>query len=363
MSPRRALRFLLLPVALLPLAVSAGCVSVDERRQTTLERAETLLDRGDRAKALGVLDAFLAFDPRDQIVRRHMARIHLDAANPGQALAVLEALPGDVDRQTETHGIWTEALVAAGRYRQAATMLQRAEARGEPDPAARRDLLQALARCCSAGEVPMPEPWLEELVGLMIDGFRLDAAIVGLAEIQDPARRDELAERLFQAAMARPLESRDIKRFRTVEALHRAPDSPWKLLLRHRLMMQDGLEDEAARLEDRFLSLYQDHPRRFHMLLSAGRRSLRAGDADAGLTLAREAATLKPNRPEPLLDQALAFKALDRTGEAERALETALALQPDFRPARDLLARLDRRSGDADSSLRLRLDIDGKAGS
>ena len=48
----------LVAATLLTVLALGACVSVDERRRRTVERAEALLDMGDTGKALAVLDGY-----------------------------------------------------------------------------------------------------------------------------------------------------------------------------------------------------------------------------------------------------------------------------------------------------------------
>ena len=353
--------------AVIPILMLCGltaCSSVEERRQATLDRAEYLLDLGDTPKALQVLDSFLSYDPRDPVIHHRMAEIHFDEGRPGQAVAILESIPGDVDLGVDSSDLLVRALVAGGHLRRATAILKRAEA---DSPAGEEremvaetveELLLALAEHGVPDRVKLPAHWWSRVVLLQLEKQRLPSAIRNLEKVTDAELRDSLAERIFAQGLSR----QEVELFRPMKELTQPPWSAWKLLVRHRLLTGVGQEDEAAVVEKEFLRLHSNHPKRFDMLLMSSRRHARAGEVNRSLELAQEASALRPTRPEPLVEQALALKALDRRQDAEQALETALSLVPDFRPAKNLLKRWDRQKEKSSSgSTRLRLTVDSES--
>ena len=340
-----------------------ACGSVEERRRLTLERAERALALGDTPRALQVLEGFLSYDPRDQEIVTRMAEIHLGSGSPRAAIHILESLPGDVDLDARSTALLARALVASKQIKRAVLLLAGQDARGKADPEVIEDLLQRVARHGKPTHVELPASWYQRLAELQLKHERFHAAAESLRRVDDTSRRDELFEHLIHEA----LDAGELALLEELPELEQPPLSPWKLLARHRLLRARGLADDAAAVEQDFLTRYPEHPRRYDVLLSLARREIRAGNAERGLELARGAASLRPTEEDPLVEQAFAFEALGRAEEAERMLEIVLSESPHHAGALQLLSRMDRRRMIEDrpaqggtGKTRVRLSIDSE---
>ncbi len=347
------------------LALTVGCVDVEQRRQSTLERADRQLALGDSPRALQILSSFLSYDPRDLEIHARMAEIHLDSGTPSSALRILDSVPGDVDLDARSTALLARALVAEGQLRRAIDVVKLLEARGEPVDRVLDELLDSLATRRIPRHADMPDPWIERLVELQLEKQRFAAAAESLDKLSDEESRRSLSERWLRQAWvdAEVQVLEDV--LREMSELRQGTESPWRLLAEHRVLSVKKRFDEAALLERRFLERYPDHVHRYDMLLSSARRELRSGAPGQSLELARSASTLRPSEAAPLLEQALALEALGRAQDAERTLEILLSSWPQHAGAARLLSRLDRRR-DGTSGVdraRIRLSIDTEGGS
>ena len=348
-------------LGLIGLALTTACVDVEQRRQSTLERADQQLALGDSPRALQILSSFLSYDPRDLEIHARMAEIHLDLGTSATALHILESVPGDVDLDARSTRLLARALVGQKRLRRAIDVVKLLEGRGEPVEEVLEDLLGALATRRVPRHADIPDPWIERLVLLQLDKKRFAAAVESLDKLPDGESRQSLSEQLIREAWV----DGEVEVLAEMPELDQEPESPWKLLAKHRVLSAKKRFDEAAVLEQRFLQRYPEHTHRYDMLLSSARRQLRSGAPGQSLELARSASTLRPSEAAPLMEQALALEALGRADEAERTLEILLASWPDHGGAARLLSRLDRRRGGAlgGDGARIRLSIDTEGGS
>ena len=343
------------------LALTTACVDVEQRRQSTLKRADQQLALGDSPRALQILNSFLSYDPRDLEIHARMAEIHLDSGTSATALRILESVPGDVDLDARSTRLLARALVAQGHLRRAIDVVKLLEARGETVDRVLDDLLDALSTRRVPRYADLPDPWVERLVEMQLEKERFAVAVDTLDRLPDGDSRRQLSERLIREAWI----DGEVEVLADMPELDQEPESPWKLLVKHRVLIEKKRFDEAAILERRFLEDYPDHTHRYDMLLSSARRELRSGAPGKSLALARSASTLRPSESAPLMEQALALEALGRADEAERTLELLLASWPSHSGAARLLSRLDRRRDGVlgTDGARIRLSIDTEGGS
>ena len=331
------------------MAISAtACTSVDERRRSVIARAEQLLALGEVERAVTVLEAFRDFDPRDVETTLRLAEIRLDQRRACDALGLLDALAPDAGSSVPSHRAddrrtvaLARALAGCGSWQRAAPVLVALHRRGTvPEDALETWLSTQAAAGGFAAPVELPVAWRVRLTEKLIRHRQLEPAIESRRML--PPGHPEgrvLLEKILQAAV----NGARIEVLRTLEEKDAPPETPWKLLARHRLLTEAGLEDEAALLERRFSERFPDHPRRFDMLLSLARREMRSGRPEEGLELARRASALRPTRIEPLLEQALALDSLGRRREARRALAAVLGMQPGHAAALQLSAEWRRQ--------------------
>ena len=338
-----------------------GCVDVEERRRSTLERAERQMALGDHPRALQILSSFLTYDPRDLEIHTRMAEIHLDSGTSATALHILESIPGDVDLDARATRLLARALVVQGNLKRAISVVEILHARGEPVDDLLDDLLRRLAVKGVPRRTDLPDPWKQRVVEMQLERKRFEAAAETLRSVPAGERRHQLLEQLIREAWI----ADEVEVLGKIPALDQEPESAWKLLAKHRVLSATDRLDEAASVEKRFLARYPNHAHRYDMLLSSARRQIRSGALEQGLKSAQSAAGLRPSEPAALMEQALALEALGRTDEAERTLEVVLSTWPSHSGALRLLSRLDRRrgGGGASEAAHIRLSIDTEGGS
>lgn len=356
------MRRLVPTLALLFVATTLGCTSGEQRRRSVLEAADALLARGDRTGAVTALEGLLVRDPRDVAAVVRLAELDLEAGRYGRALDRLRSLPGDVPRPAAYFEALREAQVYAGPLEPALSLLLASADRPEEiEPDLVTTLIDRSIDQPWRNLPALPQAWRVRRAERLMHAGHLDEAREEMRRLPADAESARLLEVLIQAAM-----ERDALAFlRATEELNREPATPWKLLARHRLLMERGDEGEAAQLEQRFLRRFPGHPRRYDVLVSRARRENRSGSPEAALRLADEALRLRPSKVEPLMEKSLALRELGRGAESEAALELVLALEPGNRLATLLLERgdekrrLDRQARDVPS---VELRIGGAGG-
>ena len=323
----------LLPLLLVVLFTA--CSSPAERRERVFAQVATALDSGDPGRALAILEATLAHDPRDAAIRAQMAEIKLDLGQAASALQTLEALPGDVIAQPEYTRLLARAMVAGRRPWQALPLVLALERQGKAEPELVNKLLRQLARSGEV-EVDLPPTWRRRLFRRELAENRTAVALGSWRRLpeEDPQRAE-----FFDLLLEKALRQENDTLLVDLPELRELPASPFKLLARHRLAVIRGTVGAVAQIEEEFLEHFPDHPERYSMLLGTARRKVRGGQPAAGLELARSAAALAPERPEPLVEQGLALSILERPKEARQVFELVLAISPHNPVARQFLAK------------------------
>lgn len=357
-----------------------SCTSADERRARTVELADELLARGDRAAAVAALESFLDYDPRDLAVTVRLAQLDLETSDAGdasgalRALARLESLPAGALAGGGTEDYFdtlVRARVYAGRIEQALPMLIARPETAQAHPELWQALIYRSAQLPQLVLPDLPARWRARRVDQLIQTGRLGPALDQwrlLPKVEedeenreDTATRAQLLERILQASWAR----NELDHLRNSEGMAEEvtaePPTPWKLLVRHRLLLDRHEEGEAAEVERRFLRRYPGHPQRFEVLMSLLRRENRRGHPDEALRLADEAVSLRPSDVGPMFEKALALRRLGRDDQARAQLELVLAQEPHHEAARLLLHRDDEtrragRGGPRVESLELKLE-------
>jgi len=80
---------------------------------------EELLFAGGSVEPLRALEASVAADGRDAANARRLAQAYLDAHHPGLVLALIEAVPAEVQSDLRLRHIYARALLDQGRNEQA----------------------------------------------------------------------------------------------------------------------------------------------------------------------------------------------------------------------------------------------------
>jgi predicted Zn-dependent protease len=343
--PRRVLWIVLVVLVL----VLTACTSVEERRTRVLEQSTTALDRGDATTAVALLESSLRYDPRDPVLRHRLAEVHLHLGNAYDAWSALAERPGDAPTAPGTTTLEAQILLECDRPYEALPRLLALERRGEADPQMVNRLLDQLARRGGARS-ELPAPWRRRLVHHLLAAHQGAAAVETWRRLPpEDAQRPALFEHILELLLRSP-EGDEV--LRSLRELDDADASAPVLLARHRRAVLEGNGGTMERIEERFLTLYPNHPDRYPIVLARTRRALRRNALEEALGLARQAATLAPQRPEPLLEEAFALRALDRPDEARRSLEMVLALDPNNATALGLL-RTDAEGGTAPVVLRV----------
>lgn len=338
-------------ISLLLAFLLAACSSPAERRQKVFQQSTAALDSGDPERALTILRATLAHDPRDAVLRARLATIELDLGHAGNARQTLEALPSDVIAQPEYTQLLARAFVANQQPWQALPLMLAMERQGKANPQLVDKLLRQLAHSGEV-EVALPTAWRMRLLRRELAAGKPAQALDSWRRLQaGTLGRGELFDLILQRALRRNLDTLLLD----LPELDESPVTPWKLLARHRLVTRQGTVGAVAGLEEEFLERFPEHPERYPMLLGVAQRKVRGGQVEEGLELARRAAKIAPERPEPLVEQGLAFTLLERPDEARQAFELALALAPHNTVARQFL----NTTRSAGSPLSIRFEATG----
>ena len=324
-------------VLLFLIVLVAACLSPEERRERFHESAEKAIADGDLARAVSVLEAGLAYDPRDLNLRLRLAEIHAEHLNFPAACRTLSAKPQDVAADWNFRRQLARCRLETGRLGQAGDILLVLERAGELEDGLLDTWLDQAAERFHPPAQRYPAAWhrgwLERLLaaGHLEDVMsRIDRDNLGRAHL-DMADRDQLLNRVLEEAVHRP----NIDFLKPHLSTLRRQETPVRLLLEHRLIAAER-PGKAAQIEDRFLDLFPDHPARFAILLAKARREVRRGQPERGLALADEAVALNPDHPDPFVERGIALRALGRENEAVLAFELALGLAPDHPVARQL---------------------------
>lgn len=334
----------------LPALLWVACVSPEERQLRSLAAAEEALRSGQTDRAASLLESSLSFDPRDFETRRRLASLELGRRRPGEAHRVLRGLPGDVSPDDAFRRLEAEVLVAIRDWPRALALVSALDRRGEVDPELIDDLLVGVNAWNP--EVGLPQPWEQRLFEIQMETRALIAALATAKRLEEPLLSRALDTWYREAIDCTCALEVDLP------GLEEEPRSPWKLLIHHRRLVARGAGGQAAEVEHEFLARFPEHPERFRILISRARRENRLGHHEEGLAAALEAASLEPERVGPQVEKGLALVALGRRGEALRAFDLALAIEPSHRVAQRFLDRLT----DTESSKPLTLRIEAADG-
>jgi Flp pilus assembly protein TadD len=229
-----------------------------------------------------------------------------------------------------------------------------------------RVVLSRGMRCLADGQTEAAIAWFERAYASAPDRaevcFALGRERVKQGRIDEGARLLAAAwdrDRSFAAAAAALARCLGVAGGRMAEAhavldeaLLRHPTEPGLHVVRTELLLREERGDEArasaTRAADLLAAVSRDAPATraaldvctARTLHAEGRRLLDEGHAEQALFSFKRASDLAPGWSTPLVDMALAFRALGRVARARACVERALVACPDDEEARSLLASL-----------------------
>ncbi len=319
---------------LLAVGVS-GCISPEARRQRSLTAAEEAAANGDLGRAVEVLRLALDYDPRDPVVATRLALVYEELGDFNRARRVVEKFAGRVEEPSWLN-LRARSLFRYGRYQEAVRISVALERAAEVEADTVRTIsdivVERKMKPESTGD--LPAVWIPGIVDRLLGGYDPVTALFWLEQIpaEDPAR-----ERLLGPFLEHAVESHDSEVVNRVWSLVEPAETAEEILVERRLLVLEGRRSDVAQLDTRFLSDYSDHPRRGEILVAESRRRLAQGDAEGALRQVDEALTLDGCDVPALVLKGLVLQWTGRTEEAEIALRTALAFDPNNQMARQAL--------------------------
>ena len=208
-------------------------------------------------------------------------------------------------------------------------------------------LLAAGAAVCGASAAPSTAAREAAVKGYKaLAGGHPEEAIIQYTQAIDSRELDpaDLAMALLNRALARQGLKQMSEAINDYSAALRVDALSPKLravALYNRGLAHQAMQKRPQAIEDFTGALYLDPelPQAFHARANALRES---GQYLFALSDYAKARRLNHPQPHvPVYGEALTYEALGRPAEARKALEEALALMPDFAPARERLAKLD----------------------
>jgi tetratricopeptide (TPR) repeat protein len=238
-------------------------------------------------------------------------------------------------------------------FERCALVLAGLEREGALAPELKLELLREVARDehSSALDVArlVPIAWVCQLVPLCLSSGQLSEAVACLELLRedDPARAG-LTDQVLRHAVENDL----LGKIEHRPELFQSGETPWQLLVHHRLLLRRNQWAPAVAIEQTFVERYPDHPQRYEILLAMARRAVRTGHHQVGLSRADEAIQLHPDRTEAMVVKGRALQGLGRHRQARLVFEQVLDVQPDHPVALRIMAADDQSEP---SSIDLRL--------
>ncbi|MBP9144502.1 MAG: tetratricopeptide repeat protein [Thermoanaerobaculia bacterium] len=336
------------------LLIGAACLSPAERQAALFAQADAAAKAGDLPRAIAQLKTAVGYDPSDVEAVTRLAEVLIGADLAWEAKVLLDRFPADAKRDDRFLNLKARLLIRFGRLAEALPILLALDARGGADPTTVEAAVEAwVARKAEPAEFPdLPGAWRLALVGECLEGQDPDLAAQWLRTVPgDSSQEEKLSERVLAAV----LQSDDSDLSDSVVALAGIGDTANKALTLRRHLASRKNWSELHRVEERFLADYPGHSAWSEVALAKAWRSLRAGDPQAAERLAAKVAALDPESVEPLVVRGLALRERGREGEARKALELALALDPTNVTARRALLGQEQEPG----AIRLDLNLRG----
>jgi len=336
------------------LLIGAACLSPAERQAALFAQADAAAKAGDLPRAIAQLKTAVGYDPSDVEAVTRLAEVLIGADLAWEAKVLLDRFPADAKRDDRFLNLKARLLIRFGRLAEALPILLALDARGGADPTTVEAAVEAwVARKAEPAQLPdLPSAWRLALVGLSLEGQDPDLAAQWLRTLPgDSIQEEKLSERVLAAV----LQSDDPELSDSVVALAEIGKSANKALILRRNLVSKRNWPELHRVEERFLADYPGHAVWAEVALAKAWRLLRGGDPAAAERLADQVAALDPHSVEPLVVRGLALRERGREGEARKALELALALDPTNVAARRALLGQEQEPG----AIRLDLNLRG----
>ncbi len=326
------------------LLVGAACSSPAERQAALFAQADAAEKAGDLPRAIAKLRATVGYDPSDLEAVTRLAEVLVRADLGYEAKELLDQFPAAERRDARFLNLKVQILTRFGRVREALPILLALDARGAADPVAVKLAIEAwAAKQTKPTEVPdLPSSWRLALVGDILAGKNTDLAADWLGTMPgNSGQKEALVDKL----LAEVLKSHGTELSESVVALAVARDTANKALILRRHLAARKDWPELRRVEERFLVDHPGHAAWAEVALARAWSALRAGDPLVAERLADKIAALDPVSVEPLVVRGLALRDRGREGEARKALELALALDPTNAAARRALPDREREPG------------------
>ena len=311
------------------------------------------IQAGNPEAAIELFQRELDEDPDNDNMRMQLVVGLMAAGRNDEALAQLGLLKDLDDAEQVRADLIGVAVHLKALDLDAARAAATTAAEGRPDDAQLRNTLGAMF--LAANEPDDAEAWFE-------DALRIEpgsaAAEFNLGRIAAAAGRIDEAEARFKAVLAAEPENpaaktalaqvawstgRRAEAIRQLDALNQSPDAPLPpRLLLARYLQAEGERERAIEVARKAA---QDYPENADAANTLGRMLFDAGQHAEALSAFQQAIELVPGNPQLLLSSARARAALGEIEEARTDLRNALALDPDFTPARQALVDIERRTG------------------
>lgn len=313
---------------------------------------------GDPGAAIAMFRSQLTADPENDRVRLQLAVSLMAAGRNDEALAELGLLKGlDEAGQLRADLVGVAVHLRAGDLA-AARSAARATADSRPGDSQARNTLGALFM--SEGQAEDGAAWFEDALqvdpGNAIAEFNLGriAAAAGRTDEAEArfnavlkAEPDNAAAQtaLAQAAWGAGRREEAIRRLESLRIADGAALPPQLLLVRY--LQASGESGRALEVARQASSA---HPRDAEAAHTLGVMLLDAGQVAEALRAFERADELAPGTPQYLVNRGRAHVVSGQIDEARRDMRNALAVDPDYTPARLALVDIERRSGRLDAA-------------
>lgn len=315
-----------------------------------------LLQSGGGAAALQHMERGIAAMPANDDRRIELATAYLSARQPARTIEILSAIPKDSPSASRARGLLVLATAAGKSPAEARREIDNLVAKSQDDAA----LLAAAGTYLAAGsDLGKSRALLERaiqldpkasgarmaLARLMIRLRELGGAQAQLEEVVRNEPRNQQA-RLGLSELAWAQGDKDNARKWLEEAISADPAAVEARLRLAQMAFIGGDANRGRDLLNQAVDVAEDEKT---ALNGAGKVLARAGFSDEALTKFRAAAAA--GLPEGDLNAARLQLDLNRPEQARKLLESALARNPDWREATQLLIQVDARTGQVDKAL------------
>jgi predicted Zn-dependent protease len=283
-------------------------------------QVKSLMAESDTKGAIAAAEAAHAGDPADNDMTALLAALYIGHQQAGDAVSLLDRVEGGATGQLAT--LRGQAMIAAGKYADAATVLQAAIAAAPKDLRPRIALAQL--------DIRQQNPDAARTV--LTDGL---TAVPGNFPLMQTLVGIDLKQHGIKAALA------------TADALQKDPDNlPAARLLPGGVLAASGDLNGAAAA---FVTAYQQAPSS-QLALAAASALVKAGKPKDGQKLLQDWSDKHPDDAAPL--QVLASMAIldHRLDDARTLLERVLKLLPDNAVALNNLAWVKLQHGEAQAA-------------